>query len=328
MSNVINVTIVSLTGGPAIPGVRSCLSLPWIWLFLLTGALRCHDMRGESAILDLNLFQKERFTMTIRLLLAFGLACTLFVSSNAWAKVAGREVEYRSGDTVLKGYLAVNTAAKGKRPAVLVVHEWWGQNEYARKRARMLAEIGYVALAVDMFGNGKTARHPDDAKKFASEAMKNKQVSEARFNAALDFIRLQPSVDPARIAAIGYCFGGGVVLHMARTGSDLKGVVSFHGSLATDTPAQSGAVKAKVLVFNGEDDKMVPAEQVAAFKEEMTKAGASFRYVGYPGVKHSFTNPDADEYARKFNLPLAYDKKADRDSWKQTLTFFKEIFSK
>ena len=176
----------------------------------------------------------------------------------------------------------------------------------------MLAEIGYVALAVDMFGNGKTARHPDDAKKFASEAMKNKQVSEARFNAALDFIRLQPSVDPARIAAIGYCFGGGVVLHMARTGSDLKGVVSFHGSLATDTPAQSGAVKAKVLVFNGEDDKMVPAEQVAAFKEEMTKAGASFRYVGYPGVKHSFTNPDADEYARKFNLPLAYDKKADR----------------
>ncbi len=256
------------------------------------------------------------------------LLCAVFtlMTATAWGKVMGREVEYRAGETVLKGYLAENPNLKGKRPAVLVVHEWWGHNEYARKRARMLAEQGYVALAVDMFGEGKTARHPEDAGKFAAEAMKNKAVGEARFNAALDFIRKQPTVDATRIAAIGYCFGGGVVLHMARQGADLKGVASFHGSLATDTPAQPGKVKARILVFNGEDDKMIPPDQVAAFREEMARAGADFRYVGYPGIRHSFTNPDADTYAKEFNLPLAYDRKADRDSWKQTLQFLKDIF--
>ncbi len=258
-------------------------------------------------------------------LLAF-VVFTLLVVSSAHAKVSGREIEYRSGDTVLKGYIASDTALKGKRPAVLVVHEWWGHNEYARERARMLAEQGYVALAVDMYGDGKTAQHPDDAGKFAGEVMKNKVIEEARFNAAVDFIKEQPSVDPSRIAAIGYCFGGGVVLHMARQGSDLKGVVSFHGVLATDTPARKGAVKAEVLVFNGEADKMIPPEQVAAFKEEMTNAGASFRYVGYPGVMHSFTNPAADGYAKKFSLPMAYNKEADRDSWSETAKFLKRIF--
>ena len=266
--------------------------------------------------------------MATRICLGLCLAISLFASSSAWAKVTGRQVEYRTGDTVLKGYLAENTAVKGKRPAVLVVHEWWGLNDYARKRARMLAELGYVALAVDMFGEGKTAQHPDDAGKFAGELMKNKAVSEARFNAALDFIKQQPSVDPARIAAIGYCFGGGVVLHMARQGADLKGVVSFHGTLATDTPARPGDVKAKILVFNGEDDKMVPHEQVIAFKDEMTRAGANFRYVGYQGVKHAFTNPDADSYAKKFNLPLAYNKNADRNSWTEMRRFLREIFKK
>lgn len=255
-------------------------------------------------------------------------ALVTMMNATAWGKASVREVEYRAGDTVLKGYLAENPVLKGKRPAVLVVHEWWGHNEYARKRARMLAEQGYVALAVDMFGDGKIARHPDDAGKFASEVMKNRAVGEARFNAALDFIRKQPGVDASRIAAIGYCFGGGVVLHMARQGADLKGVASFHGTLATDTPAKPGAVKARVLVFNGEADKMIPPDQVAAFKDEMTRAGANFRYVGYPGVMHSFTNPDADGYARKFNLPLAYDRKADKDSWRQTLKFLREIFEK
>jgi dienelactone hydrolase len=156
--------------------------------------------------------------------------------------------------------------------------------------------------------------------------MKNKSLAEVRFNAALQFIKEQPRVDPERIAAIGYCFGGGVVLHMARQGTDLRGVVSFHGSLATDSPARPGAVKARVLVFNGEADSMVPAEQVAAFREEMTKAGASYRYVGYPGVKHSFTNPAADDYAARFNLPVAYDRKADRDSWAQTKRFLRDLF--
>jgi dienelactone hydrolase len=265
--------------------------------------------------------------MRVRILLLMVLV-SLLAAPAAWAKVTGREVEYRAGDTVLKGYLADNPALKGKRPAVLVVHEWWGHNDYARKRARMLAKEGYVALAVDMFGDGRTAQHPKEAGAFAGEVMKNKALGEARFNAALAFIRQQPTVDGTRIAAIGYCFGGGVVLNMARRGADLKGVVSFHGSLATDAPAEPGAVKARVLVFNGESDAMIPPEQVVAFKAEMEKAGASYRYVGYPGVKHSFTNPDADGYAKKFGLPVAYDRKADKDSWTQTLKFLTEIFGK
>ncbi len=264
--------------------------------------------------------------MRIQTLPALGLALCLFLSSTAWGKVVGHEVEYRAGGTLLKGYLAENTEMKGKRPGILVVHEWWGQNEYLRKRARMLAELGYTALAVDMFGEGRIARHPDEAGKFANEVIKNKALEEARFNAALNFIKQQPSVDPTRIAAIGYCFGGGVVLQMARQGADLKGVVSFHGTLATDTPAKPGAVKARMLVFSGEADKMVPAEQVVAFKKEMSKAGVSYRHVGYPGAKHSFTNPEADKYAREFNIPLGYDKKADQDSWARMRKFLKEVF--
>ena len=265
--------------------------------------------------------------MKARLLLA-AVVGVLLVCSTAWGKVVGREVEYRAGETVLKGYLAEDPAVRGKRPGVLVVHEWWGHNDYARKRARMLAEQGYAALALDMFGEGKTAKHPDDAGRFANELMKKKWVAEARFNAALDYLKKQPTVDPARIAAIGYCFGGGIVLHMARQGADLKGVISYHGTLATDSPAAPGAVKAKVLVFSGEEDKMVPPEQVAGFKEEMKKAGVSYRYVGYPGAKHGFTNPDADVYAKKFNLPLAYNRQADRDSWEQTLKFLLDVFRK
>lgn len=264
--------------------------------------------------------------MKLRFVLLFSVVFTL-LGATAWGRVSGKEVEYRAGDTVLKGYLAEDKGLKGKRPAILVVHEWWGHNDYARKRAVMLAQQGYVALAVDMYGNGKSAKHPDEAGKFAADVMKNKAVGAARFTAALDFIKQQPHVDPSRIAAIGYCFGGGVVLQMARQGADLKGVASFHGSLATDTPAQPGTIKAKILVFSGEDDKMIPPEQVAAFKAEMANAGADYRYVGYPGARHSFTNPDADKYAQEFNLPLAYNKKADNDSWQQTLVFFKKIFA-
>jgi len=263
--------------------------------------------------------------MKIRLLVAT-LVLTALAAGSAWGKVEGKEVEYRAGETVLKGYLAHDPAYQGKRPAVLVVHEWWGHNEYARRRAAMLARQGYVALAVDMFGDGKTAQHPADAGKFAGETMKNKAAAEARFNAAVAFIKQQPNVEPGKVAAIGYCFGGGVVLHMARQGADLKGVASFHGSLATDTPARAGSVKARILVFTGDDDKMIPPEQVTAFKEEMTAAKADFRVVAYPGVKHSFTNPEADAYAQKFNLPLAYNYKADQDSWGETLQFFREIF--
>lgn len=254
------------------------------------------------------------------------LALAVLTAGSAWGIVEGKAVEYRAGETVLKGYLAQDNRFTGKRPAVLVVHEWWGHNDYARRRAEMMARQGYIALAVDMFGDGKTANHPADAGKFAAETMKNKAVVEARFTAAVDFIKAQPTVDPGKVAAIGYCFGGGVVLYMARQGADLKGVASFHGSLVTDSPARPGAVKARILVFTGEDDAMIPATQVKSFTAEMKKAGADFRVVTYPGAKHSFTNPEADNLARKFNLPLSYDYRADQDSWGQTLKFFTEIF--
>jgi dienelactone hydrolase len=260
-----------------------------------------------------------------------GAVCGALVMMLAGAALAaprvdGKPVEYSAGGVTLKGYLAQPAKMKDKRPGVLVVHEWWGHNEYARKRARMLAELGYVALAVDMYGDGKTAMHPDDAGKFSSEVMKNFPVGKERFLAAQEFLKKQPSVDPARIAAIGYCFGGGIVLNMARQGADLRGVASFHGSLAAVAPAQPGAVKAKIRVYNGADDSFVKPEAIEAFKKEMADAKADIVFMSLPGAVHSFTNPDADEYAKKFGLPLRYNAEADKASWQDLQNFFKEIF--
>ena len=248
--------------------------------------------------------------------------------ASAKADIEGKEVSYSADGVVMKGYLAYDRNVTGRRPGVLVVHEWWGYNEYTRKRARMLAEIGYTALAVDMYGEGKQAMHPDDAAKFSSELMKNFDTAKARFMAAKAFLEKQPTVDPERIAAIGYCFGGGIVLNMARLGVDLKGVASFHGSLAAVKPAQPGAIKAKILVLHGADDKFITPEQVAAFKNEMKNAHAKFRFIAYPGASHGFTNPDADEYAKKFNLPLGYNAEADKKSWEELKTFLQMIFRK
>jgi dienelactone hydrolase len=244
----------------------------------------------------------------------------------AQAKVVGKVVHYQAGDTKLSGYLAYDTKFKGKRPGVLVVHEWWGQNAYARKRADMLAKLGYVAFALDMYGNGQTATHPKDAGKFAKMVSSDMPLAKARFLAALDLLKANPMTDPDKIAAIGYCFGGGIVLQMARQGVDLKGVVSFHGSLATSEPAQAGVVKASVLVFNGEADPFTSKQQLEAFKQEMQNAGVHFDIVNYPGAEHSFTNPEATALGKKFKLPLAYNAKADKDSWARMQAFFITLF--
>jgi dienelactone hydrolase len=257
--------------------------------------------------------------------LFLSLALLYLSTASAFAAVQGKEVSYNANGTTLKGYIAYDDAAKGKRPAVLVVHEWWGHNAYARKRADMLAELGYVALAVDMYGDGKLALHPDDAGKFAGEVSKNKPMAKARFEAAMKVLRKNKHVDSHKLAAVGYCFGGSVVLNMAREGEDLKGVASFHGGLGTDAPAQSGKVKAQVISFTGADDKMIPTAQVEGFKQEMEKAGVKYRTVVYPNTMHSFTNPDADEYGKKFNLPLAYNAEADKDSWAQLQVFLADV---
>lgn len=255
-----------------------------------------------------------------------GVAALLLMASAASAEVRTEEITYDVNGQSFTGYLAYDDAVSEKRPGVLVVHEWWGRNDYARKRAEMLAELGYTGFALDMYGSGKVADHPDDAKAFMQEVTSNMDAAEQRFEAAKEVLASHQTVDADRIAAIGYCFGGGVVLHMARTGADLDGVVSYHGMLGTKTPAQPGAVKAKVLVFTGGEDPFVPNEQVQAFKDEMEAAGADLRVVVYPKAKHSFTNPAADAAGAEFNMPLAYDEDADENSWKLTKGFFTDIF--
>ncbi len=248
--------------------------------------------------------------------------------TNSLASLKSEEVTYKADGLTMKGWLVYDDAVKGRRPGVLVVHEWWGHNEYARTRARMLAEMGYTALAVDMFGNGKTAKHPDDAGKFANEAGGKLPVAKARFLAGWELLRKHETVDAANIGAIGYCFGGGVVLNMARAGVDLKAVASFHGMLGTSAPAKAGEVKARVLVCNGADDSFIPKEQIESFKKEMTDAKVDMIFKSYPGAKHGFTNPAADKAAKEFGIPLAYNGKADKESWEEMTVFFKKAFKK
>lgn len=256
----------------------------------------------------------------------FLLFAGLLFAATSHAAIQGKEVSYSANGATLKGYVAYDDAVKGKRPGVLVVHEWWGHNEYARKRARMLAERGYTALAVDMYGDGKQAHHPDDAGKFASAVAKDAVLAKARFDSALQLIQKEATVDANNIAAIGYCFGGTVVLNMARIGEPLKAVLSFHGGLSTEHPAEPGKVNARVASFTGEDDPMIPATQVADFRQEMEKAGVAFKAVTYPGAKHSFTNPDADKFGQEFKLPLAYNAAADKASWDEGLAFLADAF--
>lgn len=265
--------------------------------------------------------QPQTAAKAIRQTLSALALCGL--AAAAQAAVHGEEVTYSDGQTTLKGYLAYDDASQAKRPGVLVVHEWWGHNAYARKRADMLAGMGYLALAVDMYGDGKTADHPKDAGEFAKAVGRN---ARPRFEAAMKVLEKHPLYAPGEMAALGYCFGGGQVLGMARQGLPLKGVVSYHGSLGTKQPAEAGKVKARMAVFTGEADPMIPAEQVAGFKQEMDKAGVNYYVVSYPGVKHSFTNPEADDFARRFDMPVGYDAQADKDSWAKTEVFLKEIF--
>lgn len=241
--------------------------------------------------------------------------------------IVEQEVDYQSDTLNMKGYLVYDGNQEGKRPGILVVHEWWGHNDYARKRAKMLAEMGYTALAVDMYGDGKTADHPEQAGAFMNAVLSNIESAQARFESALVLLKSQESVDSSKIAAIGYCFGGGVVLHMARFGLDLDGVVSFHGGLSTKMPAEQGKVLASVLVCHGADDPFVKPEHIDGFKQEMDAAGVDYTFEAYEGAKHSFTNPEADTNGERFGLPLAYNEEADKKSWQSMQDFFNKIFA-
>jgi dienelactone hydrolase len=254
------------------------------------------------------------------------LAALVALAPAARAEIRTQEVDYSQDGTALQGVFAWDDAAQGKRPGVLVVHEWWGLNQHARNQAKRLAEAGYVAFALDMYGKGKVTTHPADAQAFAQAVSKNPDVMRARFLAALDVLRKNPHVDPSRVAAFGYCFGGSVVLSMARQGvDDLAAVVSFHGGLGGLLPALPGKVKARVLVLNGALDPFATPELIAAFKKEMTDAGARYDFVNLPGAKHSFTNPDAD----KAGMPaLAYSATADKESWERAMKLLREVFGR
>ncbi len=241
------------------------------------------------------------------------------------AETMSREVTYPAGQVIANGLLAV-PAGEGKHPGVLVVHEWWGINDYARGRAEMLAELGYVALAVDMYGDGKTAEHPDDAGAFAKAVMSDLPEATERFEAAMKFLAAQPEVESGKIAAIGYCFGGGIVLQMAASGVEgLDAVVSFHGSLGAKVP-DGVTPTARMLVLTGTADEFVPDEQVKAFEKRMSAAGANLTVIEYPGAEHGFTNPDADAAAAEFEVPIGYDQHADQASWGEMKEFLSGVF--
>ncbi len=237
--------------------------------------------------------------------------------------IRAEEVSYRYDGVELTGYW-VEPLANPNAPIVLVVHEWWGHNAYVRKRAAMLAELGYRALAIDMYGDGKLASHPADAKAFMSEVMSNQERLFGRFEAAMAYAQSRSS-DNTPMAAIGYCFGGSVVLKMARANVDLEAVVSFHGGLGGLGPISEDTVPA--LVLNGAADPFVPEEQLAKFEQEMQEAGAEYELVSYPNALHGFTSPGADEFGAKFDMPLAYNKEADEASWAAMQGFLSDHLS-
>ena len=234
-------------------------------------------------------------------------------------------VTYTADGTSLHGYVSYDSARPGKRPIVLVVPEWWGLTDYPRMRAKQLAELGYFAMGVDIYGDGKTAASPDEAQKAATPFYQNPQMAKARLEAALAKAKSYPQADSSQTAAIGYCFGGSVVLNAAKLGSDLDGVVSFHGGLE-GVPARKDLLKAKILVCHGAADSFVPQQQVDAFRKSLDSIGANYTFKAYPDATHAFTNPDADKKAAEFKMPIKYNGAADTASWNDMKAFFGQVF--
>ncbi|RYY49056.1 MAG: dienelactone hydrolase family protein [Chitinophagaceae bacterium] len=229
-------------------------------------------------------------------------------------------------DTVgMVGYVAWDASSDKQRPVVLVVPEWWGLNDYTKSRVKQLAGLGYLAFAVDMYGNGMQAADPGQAEKLATPFYKDPTMAKSRFDAAMTKALSYAVADKGKVAAIGYCFGGTQVLNMALLGEPLKGVVSFHGGLET-VPADKGLLKANILVCHGEADNFVPADQVAAFRKKLDSIAAPYSFKTYPGATHAFSNPGATATGKKFNMPISYNAAADTASWNEMKAFFGTIF--
>lgn len=242
------------------------------------------------------------------------LTALLCLSATVEGAVKTETVKYKHGDTEYVGFLAYDDALTGKRPGILVVHEWWGLNDYARQRAEQLAKLGYVAFAADMYGGGKTVEHPKDAGQMAGMVRANVAEWRAKGTAALNVLKARPECDAQKLAAIGYCFGGSTALQLALAGTDLDVVASFHGGLPTATEADAKQIKARILICNGADDTFIPAAAIQAFRGALDKAGVKYDFENYAGAKHSFTVPDIDQ---KRVDGLKYNKSADEASWKK-----------
>jgi dienelactone hydrolase len=245
----------------------------------------------------------------------------LMVATSSQAAVQTKTIAYKHGDLECRGFLAWDDSVQGPRPGVLVVHEWWGLNDYARHRAEELAKLGYIAFAADMYGEGKMTTHPDEAGKMAGVVRANIEDWRKRASEALEVLKSQPQCDKTRLAAIGYCFGGSTALQLAYSGADLKAVATFHAALPVAADDEAKEIKAALLICHGAADSFIPEKAIKGFRDALDKGGVKYEFVAYPDVKHSFTVPDADKHG---NPGMKYDKVADEDSWKRMLALFNE----
>ena len=252
-----------------------------------------------------------------------GMLGFVFPLEHVAAKVTTKNIAYEDGKVRLEGYLAWDDTIQGKRPGILVVHEWWGLNEYARTRAEQLAAMGYLAFAVDMYGKGKVTTHPKQAGEWMNETMANVKNWQARAIEGLQVLQQQDLVDASNIAAIGYCFGGATVTQLAYSGAPVKGVVSFHGALPLPSNDQDINTQTKMLIAHGNEDPFLTEAHVQKFRNALEKTGIDWQMVIYAGARHSFTNPAADKVGMD---ALKYDKQADERSWRHMQLFFDELF--
>ena len=238
--------------------------------------------------------------------------------------LSSKTMQYQNGDQIHHGYFVRDQNIVSPRPGIIVIHEWWGLNEYIKMRADMLAEQGYCALAIDMYGNGMEAKNPDQAGQAMNAVLDDMETGAARLQAGYDTLVAQREVDSNRTAAVGYCFGGAMALHMARMGMPLAAAVSFHGALGSFHTPEPGQVKASILVCHGGEDAMVSMDDVASFKQEMRTANADYEVLIHAGAKHGFTSKEADQNASLYGIPLGYDADADAKSWAAMLSLFEK----